>query len=264
MRAAEQSVAVVTGASSGIGAASARLLAGEGWRVVLVARRAERLRELAAEIEAAGGRAVVEALDAADGEAVAAMAQRVLAEIGIPELIVNSAGAGVWKFLEETSPDEIVQMLGAPFLAAANTSRAFMAAMLEARRGLLLHVGSPASLMPWPGATAYTSSRWALRGLHEALCMDLVGTGVKSSLVYFGEVSSEYFEANPDSHQYIPTIGRFVPLSTPEACAEVILDVARRPRRIVYYPFRLRLMWWMARLSPAPTRRLITRTGRRH
>jgi NADP-dependent 3-hydroxy acid dehydrogenase YdfG len=257
-------IAVVTGASSGIGAAAARLLAGEGWRVVLVARREERLRELADEIGAAGGEATVEALDAADGEAVAAMGQRVLAEIGTPELIVNSAGAGVWKFLEETSPDEITQMLGAPFLAAANTSRAFMAAMLEARSGLLLHVGSPASLMPWPGATAYTSSRWALRGLHEALCMDLVGTGVKSSLVYFGEVSSEYFEANPDSHQYIPTLGRIVPLSTPEACAEAIRNVVRRPRRVVFYPFALRLMWWMARISPAPTRWLITRTGRRH
>jgi short-subunit dehydrogenase len=255
---------VITGASSGIGAATARLLAGEGWRVVLVARRQERLQSLADEIESVGGEAAVEALDAADGEAVAAMSQWVVAEIGTPELIVNSAGAGVWKFLEETSPEEIRQMLGAPFLAAANTSRAFMSAMLEARRGLLLHVGSPASLMPWPGATAYTSSRWALRGLHEALCMDLAGTGVTSSMVYFGEVSSEYFEANTDSHQYIPSIGRLVPLSTPEACAEVILTVTRRPRRVVFHPFQLRLMWWMARISPGPTRWLITRTGRRH
>ena len=264
MSAGDQPIAVVTGASSGIGAATARLLAAEGWRVVLVARRDDRLRALADEIELAGGESTVEALDAADGQAVAEMGQRVLAEMGTPELVVNSAGAGVWKFLEETSPDEIQQMLGAPFLAAANTSRAFMSAMLEVRRGLLLHVGSPASLMPWSGATAYTSSRWALRGLHEALCMDLAGTGVASSMVYFGEVSSEYFEANPDSHQYIPSIGRFVPLSTPEACAKVILAVSRRPQKVVFHPFQLRLMWWMARISPAPTRWLITRTGRRH
>ncbi len=207
---------------------------------------------------------MVEALDAADGLAVDAMAERVFSQWGSPSLVVNSAGAGVWRFLEETAPAQIVETIGAPYLAAANICRAFMAGMLAAGRGHFIHIGSPASLMPWPGATAYTASRWALRGLHEALCMDLIGTGVTSSLVYFGEVSSGYFEANPDSRQYIPAIGRWVPLSTPESCAEVVLGVVRRPRRVVFHPFQLRLMWWLANLSPGPTRWLIARTGRRH
>ncbi len=257
-------VALVTGASSGIGAATARLLASNGWRVVLLARRAERLQELAREIETAGGMALVEATDAADGAAVEAMADRVRSQWGPPALVVNSAGAGVWRFLEETPPGQILNMIGAPYLAAANTGRAFMKDMLAAGGGAMIHVGSPASLMPWPGATAYTASRWALRGLHEALCMDLVGTGVTSSMVYFGEVSSEYFEANPDSHQYIPGIGGWIPTTTPERCAKVILGVVRRPRRVVFHPFQLRLMWWLAKISPAPTRWLVVRTGRRH
>ena len=198
-------IAVVTGASSGIGAATARALAGDGWRVVLVARRAERLSELVEDIAAAGGVAKAEALDAADGPSVMAMAERVRAEWGEPSLVVNSAGAGEWRFLEETSVAEIVEMIGAPYLAAANISRAFIEGMMAREKGLIIHVGSPASVMPWPGATAYTASRWALRGLHEALCQDLGGTGVRSSLVYFGEVSSEYFEANPGSHEHIPT-----------------------------------------------------------
>ena len=86
------------------------------------------------------------------------------------------------------------------------------------------------------GATAYTASRWALRGLHEALRQDLRGTGVTSSLIYFGEVSSEYFEANPDSHEHIPSLGSWIPVSTPERCAEVILGVVRRPRAVVFHP----------------------------
>jgi short-subunit dehydrogenase len=139
-----------------------------------------------------------------------------------------------------------------------------MADMLAAGRGQFIHIGSPASLMPWPGATGYTASRWALRGLHEALCMDLAGTGITSSMIYFGEVSSEYFEANPDSHQHIPAIGGWIPVSSPERCAEIVLGVVRRPRRVVFHPFQLRLMWWLARLSPGPTRWLIARTGRRH
>jgi len=260
----DQEIAVVTGASSGIGAATARLLAQEGWRVVLVARRAERLEELAAEITASGGEAKGEALNAADGPAVMAMAERVRAEWGAPSLVINSAGAGEWRFLEETSVEEIVEMMGAPYLAAANTCRAFMAEMLAAKRGLFVHVGSPASVMPWPGATAYTASRWALRGLHEALCQDLRGTGVRSSLVYFGEVSSEYFEANPGSHEHIPKIGSWMPVSTPERCAEALLKFVRRPKRVVFYPFALRFMAWLAAISPGPTRWLIARTGRRH
>jgi len=154
--------------------------------------------------------------------------------------------------------------MGAPYLAAANTCRGFMADMLAAKRGLFVHVGSPASVMPWPGATAYTASRWALRGLHEALCQDLRGTGVHSSLVYFGEVSSEYFEANPGSQEYIPNIGSWIPVSTPERCAEVVLETVRRPRRVVFYPFALRFMAWLAAITPAPTRWLIARTGRQH
>jgi NADP-dependent 3-hydroxy acid dehydrogenase YdfG len=257
-------VAAVTGASSGIGAATARLLAAEGWKVVLVARRVDRLQTLADDIVTAGGEALVEALDAADGAAVEPMADRVRSLWGPPSLVINCAGAGVWRFLEETTPAQIVEMMGAPYLAAANTCRAFMADLLAGGGGSVIHIGSPASLMPWPGATAYTASRWALRGLHEALCMDLVGTDVTSSLVYFGEVSSEYFEANPDSRQHIPAIGGWIPVTSPGRCAEVILGVVRRPRRVVFYPFALRLMWWSAKFAPAPTRWLIARTGRRH
>jgi len=258
------SIAVITGASSGIGAATAAALAGIGWRVVLVARRTDRLAGLAAAIVDAGGEAVVEALDASRGAAVDAMADRVRARWGDPSLVVNSAGAGVWRFLEGTTRDEIDSMIGAPYLAAAHTSRAFLGNMISAGRGHLIHVGSPASIIPWPGATAYTASRWALRGLHEALRQDLRGTGVRSSLVYFGEVSSEYFSANPDSHEHIPRLGAWIPVSTPERCAEVILGVVRRPRSIVYHPFALRLMAWTAAVLPAPTRWLIARTGRRH
>lgn len=260
----DQPIAVVTGASSGIGEATAKALARAGWRVVLVARRADRLEDLAGDIARVGGRARAEALDAADGVAVRSMAHRVLDEWGVPALVVNSAGAGRWKFLEETSTEEIVEMMGAPYLAAANTCRAFMAEMIAEGRGLFIHVGSPASVLAWPGATAYTASRWALRGLHEALWQDLRGTGVRTSLVYFGEVSSEYFEANPGSHEHIPAVGSWIPVSSPETCAKVILRVLQRPRRVIYHPFVLRTMMWLAAIAPGPLRWLAARTGRKH
>ncbi len=257
-------LAVVTGASSGIGAATAVALANDGWQLVLVARTLSNLEEVARSVDAAGGQAIVEALDAADGSQVGAMADRVRQDVGSPQLIVNSAGAGRWLFVEETSPEEAHEMLEAPFLAAFNVCHAFMAGMLEQRRGVIIHVGSPASRIPWPGATGYACSRWALRGLHEALCQDLRGTGVRSCHVVFGEVSSSYFDNNPGVRESMPKLGRLIPVLSPQRCAEIIVGTAQRPRRQVVAPIMLRLMYWLAAVSPGPTRWLIAHTGRSH
>jgi short-subunit dehydrogenase len=257
-------LAVVTGASSGIGAATARRLARDGWRTVLVARTRSKLEEAANAIEGTGGQADIEAVDAADGAEVLAMAERVCQRHGAPRLIVNSAGAGRWLFVEETSPEEVKRMMEAPFLAAFNLCHAFMADMLEARAGTIIHVGSPASRIPWPGATGYISARWALRGLHESLCQDLRGTGLQSCHVVFGEVSSSYFDNNPGVRDSMPRLGRLIPVLTPERCAEIIVRTACRPRRQVVAPTMLRLMYWTAAVAPAPTRWLVARTGRRH
>jgi uncharacterized protein len=256
-------VAVVTGASSGIGAATARLLGAQGWTVVLVARRADRLAEVARAIDTAGGRALVEPLDAADGAAVDAMAARVVDAAGVPDAVVNSAGAGVWRWMEDTSHGELDAMLGAPFRAAWNVTRAFLPAMLERGHGVVVHVGSPASLAPWPGATGYTTSRWALRGLHEALRQDLAGTGVRTCHVLFGEVTSEYFDANPDTHQHIPRVARIIPVIAPERAAEVVVRTIARPRAQVFHPRTLGLMQVGNRLAPSLVALLARRTGRR-
>ena len=259
----ERRVAVVTGASSGIGAATARLLGSRGWTVVLVARRADRLAAVARDVEAGGGRAVSEPLDAADGPAVDAMATRVLGDAGPPDAVVNSAGAGVWRWMEDTSHAELAAMLGAPFLAAWNVTHAFLPALLARRAGVVVHVGSPASVAPWPGATGYTTSRWALRGLHEALRQDLAGTGVASCHVLFGEVTSEYFEANPDTHEHIPRVGRLIPTITPERAARVIVRTIGRPRAQVFDPPMLAALQAANRLSPRLVALVARRTGRR-
>jgi NAD(P)-dependent dehydrogenase (short-subunit alcohol dehydrogenase family) len=256
-------MAIITGASSGIGRAAALRLARDGWKVVVCARRRAPLDALATEVAAAGGEAVVEALDASDGDAVVAMAARVTAEHGVPDAVVNCAGAGRWLYIEDTSPQEIRSMIGAPYLAAFHTTHAFMKGMLQARRGLIVHVNSPAGVMPWGGATGYASARFALRGLHEALRMDLVGTGVRSSHVIFGEVTTSYFDANPDSHEHIPAVARLIPVSTPEQCGEWLARAIEAPRDTVCRPFMLRLFIWAHAAAPWLVRFLVRRTQRR-
>lgn len=257
---AERPFVVVTGASSGIGRASALLLAQSGYDVVAVARSADKLAALRQE---AGAAVEVEAVDMSDADAVAAMARRVVDARGAPLAVINSAGAGAWKYVEDTTAAEAQAWLGAPFFAAVNACRGFLPAMRAARRGVVVHVQSPAAYQPWPGSTIYASARWALRGLHEALVVDLHGSGVTSCHAVFGEVESGYWAANPGSREHRPTIGRLYPTMTPEQCAAVLRDVVRRPRSSVVRPVGILLTMLSARLAPSLVRALAVATGRR-
>lgn len=252
---------LITGASSGIGAATARRLHARGDTVVVWARREERLAALVSEL---GDRASFDAVDAGDGEAVLAAAAQVMDRVGVPDVIVHSAGAGQWKWVEDTTPADIERMLAAPFLAAFHVNHAFLPGMLERGSGVLAHVNSPVSTVPWPGAGGYAAARWALRGLSASLSQDLHGTGVRSVHVVFGEVSSEYFDANPASRERLPTIGRLIPVMTPEACARVLEGAIDRPRREVLAPFMLRVFYATNAVAPWLVRFLARTTGARH
>jgi uncharacterized protein len=137
--------------------------------------------------------------------------------------------------------------------------------MLARRSGQVIHIDSAASIVPWPGATGYTATRSALRGLHEALLQDLRGTGIRSSRIVFGEVSSQYFAHNAGTHERIPTISRTIPVTSPERCAEAILGVIGSRRELVVHPFTLRLYRWLHLVAPGPVRWLVGITGwKRH
>jgi uncharacterized protein len=241
-------LALVTGASRGIGAATALALARAGARVVLVARAQADLEAVANQIQAAGGIAHVFPADLADAAATQAMAHAVLQAHGTPDLLVNNAGAGRWLFAEETPAGEEDMMIALPYLAAFRLCRAFLPGMLARRSGMILNVNSPVSMMAWSGATGYAASRWALRGLSEALKADLQGTGLRVSEVILGETSSNYFEANPGAHARLPAIAKLLPVLTPEQAAGHILKAIRKNSSSYTAPFLLgvtRFFLWM-------------------
>jgi hypothetical protein len=251
-------LALIVGASSGVGAATAKELARRGWTVVLAARSEERLRNLA---EAIGPSASYRACDAAQANEVTALEAFVRERHGVPDVVVNCAGLGQWKRLEDTSPDELALMIGAPYLAAANASRMFLREMLARRSGALIHVNSPACFMPWPSSAGYTASRFALRGLHEALMQDLAGTGVHTCHVVFGRIDSEYFAHNEGVVERMPRVAASIRTLGVDECARVLADVADRPRALVVHPFMLRLFYWNSLVAPWLTRWLLRVTG---
>jgi len=253
--------AVVTGASSGIGAATARALAAAGYRVALLARTAAKLDALRADIAAAGGVATAYPVDVTDAEAVAAVAERILAEHGAPDVLFNNAGVGRWRALTETSPAEARDMMAAPYLAAFYVDRALLPAMLARGRGHVLHITSPAGFFPVAGAAAYSAARWAMRGLHETLWAELYGTGVAATLVCPAKVESDYFRNNPGSEERIPKAGLWMGSMTPEQVARRIVRSLRRRPKYLFMPFRVKLFLWTHRLWPALVEWISVRTG---
>ena len=114
------------------------------------------------------------------------MAERINADVGTPDIIVNNAGAGQWKFVDETSPEEAVQMMAVPYFAAFYVTHAFLPGMLRRNTGHIVNVSSVGSRFVWPGATAYIAARWAVRGFTEALRADLAGTKIGVTLFECG------------------------------------------------------------------------------
>jgi short-subunit dehydrogenase len=254
-------LALITGASSGVGAAAAKAIARRGGRVLLVARTQSALEQVAAEIAAAGGEAHVYPADVSERSEVDRLAQTIKDQAGTPDILINNAGAGRWLFVDETDPAEAAQMIAVPYLAAFYVTRAFLPEMLRRNSGQIVNMTSPAAYMPWPGASAYTAARWAMRGFNAALRADLYGTGVGVTLVSPGRVDTAYFANNPGSAERIPTIARLYRTLTPEQVGAAIVRAVEREQHEVIVPFTLRLTIMLHNVLPGPIDWMLARTG---
>ncbi|HEY3141003.1 MAG TPA: SDR family oxidoreductase [Acidimicrobiales bacterium] len=176
-------VTVVTGASSGIGEASARALAALGHPVVLGARRVERCEEVAAEIRADGGRAAAERLDVADLVSVAGFVKAAEAAFGPIEVLVSNAGDVLPTTVTETEPAAFAEQLSVNLLGAQRLVNLVVPGMIERHRGDIVFVTSDVVRLPRPRMASYVTSKWGLEGLARALQLELEGTGVRASIV---------------------------------------------------------------------------------
>jgi short-subunit dehydrogenase len=252
---------LITGASSGIGAATAKLAAKEGARVVLVARSKDKLEQVAEEIRRSGGTAYTQAVDVSDPQAVAALEKSVTAELGAPDILFNNAGGGRWLHTEETSPEEAAEMMSAPYLAAFYVTRAFLPAMLKRNSGLVINMTSIGGFMPWPAATAYLAARFAMRGFHEGLRADLYGSKVRAMLTAFAKVESEYWQKNPESLKNLPAAQKMIPILTSEQTAWAIINGIRWNLPVVFAPLMMWVILILGYLFPPITHWIVFNTG---
>jgi NAD(P)-dependent dehydrogenase (short-subunit alcohol dehydrogenase family) len=214
-------VALVTGASRGIGAAVAEALAGEGARVIRVARTLT---------EGAGERFEDVRCDLTDPVQVQRLGRRVLDRHGAPAIVVSNAGTFLLRPLEDTTAEELETQLAVNVKAPFAVANAFLPAMRDAGRGMFITVGSVADHVGFPENAAYAASKYGLRGLHETLLAEYRDTGVRLTLVSPGATDTSVWDPiDPDHREgFIPRAGMLRPADV----AEAILFVAIQPAHV--------------------------------
>lgn len=226
---------LVTGASAGIGAACARAFARAGARLVLTARRAERLEALARELaEAHGTETLPLPLDVRDGEAVRGALGALPPEWSEIDVLVNNAGLGRGlESLAEGDPAEWAEMLDTNVKGALHAIRAIVPGMVRRGRGHVVSLGSVAGHEVYPGGAVYCATKHALDAITRGLRMDLLGTGVRVSTVDPGMVETEFsvVRFRGDEERAGKVYRDMTPL-TAEDVAETVLWIATRPAHV--------------------------------
>ncbi len=187
----ERRAAVVTGASSGHGLATAIHLAEAGHPVVLGARRLDRLEDTTAKLRADGHEALAVALDLTDDDSIDAFADRAEAELGPIEIVVSNAGEVLPATALGVEPDDFARQVQVNVLGAHRLVRRLARGMVERRRGDVVFVTSDVVRVPRTYMAAYVTSKHALEGLARAMQMELEGTGVRVGIVRPGPSSTE-------------------------------------------------------------------------
>jgi NADP-dependent 3-hydroxy acid dehydrogenase YdfG len=190
MKLLEGKRAWITGASSGLGAATAQLLAGEGAEVVLSARREQRIADLANEIRNSGGSALVEPLDVTDRAAAERIGQK-LAKLGGVNILVNNAGLMPLSPLLEGRVDEWDQMIDINIKGLLYTTHAVLADMARRKDGHIINIGSIASQYAFAGGAVYSGTKFAVRGITDGLRREAIAYGVRVTTIEPGAVATE-------------------------------------------------------------------------
>lgn len=229
----QRGTALVTGASSGIGAAVAVALAGQGWKVICAARRVDKLAALARSI---GPAAVAIALDVADAGSVGSLTGRLPEGWGAVDLLVNNAGhdVGGRRRFDRGSIEDWAATVQTNAIGMMRVTHAMLPGMVERGRGHVVNIGSIAALDVQPGGAAYVTSKFAVNGFSQALRADFKGKGVRVTQILPGLVRTEFAETrwSGDTARAEEFYGKFPVVLDPADVARAVVYAAEQPPHV--------------------------------
>jgi hypothetical protein len=241
-------VAIVTGASSGIGRATALALAKEGACVALAARREEALLELSKEIERSGGKALALPTDVTQRDQVDKMVEAVLARWGRVDILISNAGEYIRAPIAGLDPAELRRSVDVNFFGGVYCIKAVLPHMLERKNGHIVAVTSMAGKIGLPPDAPYVSAKFAMTGFLEVLRQEVSEHGITVTNVLPGRVDTGMIE-----HLRFSWIS---PKISQESVAGAIVDAIRKRKPIVIVPPRARLLYYINVLAPLLSDRL--------
>jgi short-subunit dehydrogenase len=238
---------LVTGASSGIGAATALAFAALGARVGLLARRRDRLEAVARSVVQTGGEALVLPADVGDPDAVHGAVAQCLARWNRVDVLVNNAGVGLTAAVAATTLDEFRQLHAVNVLGTVAATQAVLPAMKQAGSGHIINVSSVVGRRATPLAAAYSMTKFAQVAFSESLRVELKRHGIYVSVVYPIRTATEFFEAQLRKGSMNGPTG---PIQSAERVARAIVRCARHPRPEVYPFWPARILAFLSVTTP--------------
>lgn len=249
--------ALVTGASSGIGAATSLLLANEGFNVIMSARRSDRLLSLKREIEAKGGRGDIFPADLSRPENCLSIFEKIKNKYNSLDLLVNNAGVGWYGYFSRMPLEIASEMLSLNVSASMALTRLFLPGMLERKQGHIINIGSIAGGFPNQGVAVYSATKAFLDAFTSSLFREIQGSPVRISIIRAGPVLTEFCEVaeNRKGGGRLPT--HKVGISAQEIARQISKTI-KRPKKVIYIPAILRFTpllelcfgWIIDRLGP--------------
>lgn len=227
----QDKVVIVTGASSGIGLATARLLSRRGAKVVLAARSKDRLETYSKEMP----RSVVCPTDVTEPGAAANLAKTAVEKFGRIDILVNNAGILLYKLMEDTPPEELRKVMEVNYFGAVAVANAVLPAMAAQKSGTIVNVSSVAGRVGFPNLGYYCASKFAFTGYSESLRQEAASKGVKVVLVSPGTIYTAMTQSIVDDAL---ARGKRMIITPPEKVAEAILRGIEKGSREVFIPWQ--------------------------
>jgi short-subunit dehydrogenase len=250
-------VIIITGASSGIGAATARRLAKNGWRLTLAARRLDRLKQVAEDVQSSGGEALIVQMDVRNHDDIQRMVAVTLERWERIDVLINNAGVGHDVPLLRMPSERIRDTIHINLTAVIECSQAVLPEMIRQKSGHIINVASFAGLVAVPGSAVYSATKFGVNGFSDALRRELLGKGIAISAFCPGYTPSEIspaLKAIADGRADAPTMPGLMPVSY---VADQIARLIDHPRLRVVIPIRWRPLALLGSLFPAITDKVI-------